>query len=499
MFVSHAAAAATDAPPAMSLTSAYPFAVNQDDGLCPGQQLKGERKPCPRNRDPMPEPPKKGMNWTWTENNKLVKPPNPVNISSSIPKASCERVLADVRSYCAAQMPMGDLFLDDYVCMYDPYCSSIMCSIRASDCCPFYCAEKCMPVCPDNPPPPPPPSPSPDPPEPPYPPDPPSSPPPAPEFNNTPPAPPVPNCTNCSAPPSPPVNNTPPGPRSNNTPPSPPAPNITSSPPAPPPSPPNSPEIDEKLPCECDLIPTGDAEALKTQLVKWCSYQVAVSNVTLRDLSLTCIATAVSPPPSPSGQWLPPRTCAGSWYIPAHFQEFCTLEAERAAGLSDTEKTQMNLDGRGQPLRDESADCPNVLLVLAERFNGDVCTGACHPGWTQSCGCPPPSPPPAKELPCGPARNFDGRHGNVESSSCKPVMTATPPSPPLPPPPPPPPPPPKPCPPNSPDPEARPMEQESEQWVPTAQPTGQRDEPLPPPRIESGDRAAQPVDGKRAV
>ena len=487
MFVSHAAAAATDAPPAMSLTSAYPFAVNQDDGLCPGLQLKRVRKPCPPNSDPMPEPPKKGMNWTWTENNKLVQPTRPVNISSSIPKASCERVLADVRSYCAVQMPMGDLFLDDYVCMYDPYCSSIMCSIRASDCCPFSCSERCLPVCPDNPPPPPPPpppSPSPDPPEPPYPPDPPSSPPPY----VLPPQPPYPpNCSSCNLTNGSNLTN---GTNETIITPDEPYPRNASSPPPPSPSPsPPSPQIPEPVTPICDLIPTGDAEAFSVQLRKWCSYQVAVSNSSLRNLNLTCIAGAVSPPPVSSLH--PPRKCAGSWYIPAHFQEFCTLEAERTAGLLATERTQMNLDGLGQPLTDEGADCTKYLLVLAENFNGDVCYGACKP-WSQSCP-PPPPPPPLDLLPCGPARNFDGRHGNIESSSCKPVMTATPPSPPLPPPPPPPPPPPKPCPPMSPDPDARPVMEESEQWVPTAQPTGQRDEPLPPPTIESGDRAAQPV------
>lgn len=164
----------------------------------------------------------------------------------------------------------------------------------------------------------------------------------------------------------------------------------------------------------------------------------------------------------------------------------------------------MNLDGNGQPLRDEDADCSKYLIALAENFNGDVCEGACLP-WVQAC--PPPSAPPPLATPplatplCGPARNFDGRHGNVETALCGSVMTATPPSPPMPPPPPPPPPPgDEPCPPTPPDPDAHPLEQESEEWVPTAQPTGQRDEPLSPPMIEAGDRAAQPVvQGRRQV
>jgi hypothetical protein len=108
-----------------------------------------------------------------------------MNISAAIPKADCERVMADIRGYCRSQMPLGDLDLESFVCMYDPACSAILCAIRSSECCPFHCAERCLPSCLDDSPPPPPPRPPPPPPAPPKtPPPPPPNPPPPPRTHH---------------------------------------------------------------------------------------------------------------------------------------------------------------------------------------------------------------------------------------------------------------------------------------------------------------------------
>merc|ERR1740133_845641 len=145
--LSAAATASSGAPSGstLSLTPAYPFPVNMGDDGCSGL---AKAPPSPRDPKQCAAP--------------LVSPKGRMNISAAIPKADCERVMADIRGYCRSQMPLGDLDLESFVCMYDPVCSAILCAIRSSECCPFHCAERCLPSCPDNSPPaPPPPSPPP--------------------------------------------------------------------------------------------------------------------------------------------------------------------------------------------------------------------------------------------------------------------------------------------------------------------------------------------------
>merc|ERR1740133_533935 len=142
--LSAAATASSGAPSGstLSLTPAYPFPVNMGDDGCSGL---AKAPPSPRDPKQCAAP--------------LVSPKGRMNISAAIPKADCERVMADIRGYCRSQMPLGDLDLESFVCMYDPVCSAIICAIRSSECCPFHCAERCLPSCPDNSPPPPPPRP----------------------------------------------------------------------------------------------------------------------------------------------------------------------------------------------------------------------------------------------------------------------------------------------------------------------------------------------------
>ena len=78
-----------------------------------------------------------------------------------IPKCECERVMREIRAYCKAEEPLGDLNLDKFGCMYDEWCTEVLCAVRKADCCPFRCAPECLPECPDAPPPPPDPSPPP--------------------------------------------------------------------------------------------------------------------------------------------------------------------------------------------------------------------------------------------------------------------------------------------------------------------------------------------------
>ena len=72
-----------------------------------------------------------------------------------IPKCECERVMREIRAYCKAEEPLGDLNLDKFGCMYDEWCTEVLCAVRKADCCPFRCAPECLPECPDAPPPPP--------------------------------------------------------------------------------------------------------------------------------------------------------------------------------------------------------------------------------------------------------------------------------------------------------------------------------------------------------
>ena len=142
--LSAAAAASSGAPSGstLSLTPAYPFPVDVgDDGCSKAPASPRDPKQCAA---PL-----------------ASRPRGPMNISTPIPKADCERVMADIRGYCRSQMPLGDLDLESFVCMYDPACSAVLCAIRSSGCCPFHCAERCLPSCPDDSPPPPPPRPPP--------------------------------------------------------------------------------------------------------------------------------------------------------------------------------------------------------------------------------------------------------------------------------------------------------------------------------------------------
>ena len=54
-----------------------------------------------------------------------------------IPKCECERVMREIRAYCKAEEPLGDLNLDKFGCMYDEWCTEVLCAVRKADCCPF--------------------------------------------------------------------------------------------------------------------------------------------------------------------------------------------------------------------------------------------------------------------------------------------------------------------------------------------------------------------------
>ena len=336
------ASSAAPSGSALSLTSAYPFPVHVGDDGCSGlAKAPRDPKQC---ATPL-----------------AAHPRGRVNISTSIPKAECERVMADVRGYCHSQMPLGDLDLEYFVCMYDPVCSAILCAIRSSDCCPFHCAEHCLPSCPDNSPPPPPPRPPPPPPCPPY-----------------PPAPPPPS------PPPPPPNAKPA--RAGLPPPSasPPSFALRVALPLPPPLPPLSLVVRPKCLGGVYLLDVARSEQILSQLRKWCYFYQNVNNQTDFNAAPTRSTGTLRLTPGPSRE---------EWELSTLLRRFC----EQNGAMPDN----MNR-GDGWAIEEE---CSSVLKVLGSRFGGNVCTGACAP-WAQPCPTPPPPPPPPPSAPCGPARGF---------------------------------------------------------------------------------------------
>jgi hypothetical protein len=335
--LSVAAAASSGVPSGstLSLTPAYPFPVNVGDDGCSGLAK------APRDPKQCAAP--------------LVSQRGRMNVSAAIPKADCERVMADIRGYCRSQMPLGDLDLESFVCMYDPACSAILCAIRSSECCPFHCAERCLPSCPDNSPPPPPPRPPPPPPYPPY-------------------------------PPAPPPPSLPPPPRAK---PSLPPPSMSPDSsalrvalPLPPPLPPPSSVVRPTCLGGIYLLDVARSEALLSQLRKWC-YFYQSSNQTDFTGALNRSAGTLRLAHGPSQD---------EWELSPLLRSFC----EQNGAMPDN----MNR-GDGWAVEEE---CSAVLKVLGLRFGGTVCTGACAP-WIQPCPSPPPPPPPPP-MPCGAARGF---------------------------------------------------------------------------------------------
>ena len=90
------AAASSGAPPGttLSLSSAYPLPVNVGTDGCPGS---ANVPVTPRDPKQCAAP--------------VAESRGRANISAAIPKAECERVMADVRAYCRSQEPLGDLDL----------------------------------------------------------------------------------------------------------------------------------------------------------------------------------------------------------------------------------------------------------------------------------------------------------------------------------------------------------------------------------------------------
>ena len=351
--LSAAAAASSGAPSrsTLSLTPAYPFPVNMGDDGCSGL---AKAPPSPRDPKQCAAP--------------LVSPKGRMNISAAIPKADCERVMADIRGYCRSQMPLGDLDLESFVCMYDPVCSAILCAIRSSECCPFHCAERCLPSCPDNSPPPPPPRP---PPPPPYPPYPPAPPPPSP--------PPHPKAKPSLPPPSM----------------SPDSSALRVALPLPPPLPPPSSVVRPTCLGGIYLLDVARSEALLSQLRKWCYFYQNVNNQTEITGTLNRSASNLRLAPGPSQD---------EWELSPLLQSFC----EQNGAMPDN----MNR-GDGWAVEEE---CSAVLRVLGLRFGGNVCTGACAP-WIQPCPSPPPPPPPPP-MPCGAARGFGNGNEAPGPSGC---------------------------------------------------------------------------------
>ena len=348
--LSVAAAASSGAPSGstLSLTPAYPFPVNVGDDGCSGLAK------APRDPKQCAAP--------------LVSQRGRMNISAAIPKADCERVMADIRGYCRSQMPLGDLDLESFVCMYDPACSAILCAIRSSECCPFHCAERCLPSCPDNSPPPPPPRP---PPPPPYPPYPPAPPPPSP--------PPPPKAKPRLPPPSM----------------SPDSSALRVALPLPPPLPPPSSVVRPTCLGGIYLLDVARSEALLSQLRKWCYFYQNVNNQTEITGALNRSASNLRLAPGPSQD---------EWELSPLLRSFC----EQNGAMLDN----MNR-GDGWAVEEE---CSAVLRVLGLRFGGNVCTGACAP-WIQPCPSPPPPPPPPP-MPCGAARGFGNGNEAPGPSGC---------------------------------------------------------------------------------
>ena len=347
--LSAAAAASSGAPSGstLSLTPAYPFPVDVgDDGCSKAPASPRDPKQCAA---PL-----------------ASRPRGPMNISAPIPKADCERVMADIRGYCRSQMPLGDLDLESFVCMYDPACSAVLCAIRSSGCCPFHCAERCLPSCPDDSPPPPPPRP---PPPPPSPPQPPSPPPPSP------PPPPPPS------PPPPSMENNSPDLRVEKV-------------PLPPPSPPSS-AVRPTCLGGIYLLDVARSEALLSQLRKWCYFYTSVNNQTDSTGALNRSTASLRLSPGPSQD---------EWELSPLLRSFC----EQNGAMPDN----MNR-GDGWAVEEE---CSAVLKVLAIRFGGDVCTGACAP-WMQPCPSPPPPPSPPP-MPCSAARGFGNGNEAADPVGC---------------------------------------------------------------------------------
>ena len=357
-----AAAASSGAPSGttLSLTPAYPFPVNVGDDGCSGL---AKAPPSPRDPKQCAAP--------------LVSPRGRMNISAAIPKADCERVMADIRGYCRSQMPLGDLDLESFVCMYDPACSAILCAIRSSECCPFHCAERCLPSCLDDSPPPPPPRPPPPPPYPPYPPAPP------------PPSPPPPPKAKPSLPPPPSM--------------SPDSSALRVALPLPPPLPPPSSVVRPTCLGGIYLLDVARSEALLSQLRKWCYYYQSVNNQTdftgALNRSSGSLRLAHNQTDntgalnrSTGNLRLAPGPSQDEWELSPLLRNFC----EQNGAMPDN----MNR-GDGWAIEEE---CSAVLKVLGLRFGGNVCTGACAP-WIQPCPSPPPPPPPPP-LPCSAARGF---------------------------------------------------------------------------------------------
>ena len=157
-----------------------------------------------------------------------------------------------------------------------------------------------------------------------------------------------------------------------------------SAPPSPLPPPPPSPALRPKCLGGIYLLDVTRAEALLSQLRKWCYFYQNVHNQTdITDGALVRSAGILRLIPGQSQQ---------EWELSRLMQSFC----EQSGAMPDN----MNR-GDGWAVEEE---CSSVLKVLGLRFGGNVCAGACAP-WAQPCPSPPPLPPPPP-LPCGLARGF---------------------------------------------------------------------------------------------
>ena len=92
-----------------SLSAAYPLLVNPTESACPGAGAGANETLPSRTR-------------CSAEVSRQV---GRASLSPDIPMRECQRVLADLRDYCATQQPLGDVDLEKYVCMYDPICTQV--------------------------------------------------------------------------------------------------------------------------------------------------------------------------------------------------------------------------------------------------------------------------------------------------------------------------------------------------------------------------------------